>query len=154
MKYSEFLLKLERIGFDRQNTSSAFRTLDDWVICIIGLSGRFQISGTKAFVICARPIDFEYMDKPKKKYVSEPMEYPFKLTIESDIRKLRYKSKLLNFDYSRIETDSDWSQVYEFLVLSLPKELKALKVSGLVKQLKKIKDRGFIEKIWLGETNA
>ena len=155
MNHQDFLVNLEESGFDRQGTSScAFKVTEGWVVCIIGLSGRYQQSGTKAFVICARPSSFEYMDKPKKKYSTEPHEYPFKLNMDSQIKTLSYESTLLNYDYSRIETDSDWSKVYELLTVTLPDQLNRLGCSGLVKQIRKIRNRGFIEKIWLSEINA
>ena len=154
MNHPDFLYRLEEAGYERQGTTSAFREVNGWVVGIIGLSGKFHQTGTKAFVVCARPVDFNYMDTPKNKFATEPMEYPFKLTIEGLKGKLKYKSNLLNLDYSRLETESDWTKLYEQLVSVLPEKLEKLRVSGLVKQLNAVKDRGFVEKIWLGEINA
>ena len=153
MKYSEFLEKLEEGGYQKQGTSSFFLAIEDWVIGLIGLSGRFQQQGTKAFVICARPNSFGYMENPKKKFHGEPMEYPFKLTLESFNKKLKYHSQLLHFDHSRIETEADWGGVLKILTIDLPMSLNKLGVAGLIKQLKKIKEPGYVEKIWLGEIN-
>ena len=154
MDYSQFLVKLEEGGFERQGTSSAFKEIDDWLIAFIGLSGRFQQAGTKAFVICARPRRFGYMDAPKKKYPTEPMEYPYKLTLDGFSKKLQYQSQLLRFDHSRLDTESDWSNVYNVVTNKLPAALKSNGVSGLVSQLEKIKSPGYVEKIWLGVENA
>ncbi|MFT5675535.1 MAG: hypothetical protein ACI808_001466 [Paraglaciecola sp.] len=154
MNHPEFLEKLEEYGYERQGTSSSFLETDDWIIGFIGLSGRFQQTGTKAFVICARPKNFGFMDDPKKQFHSEPMEYPFKLTLESFNKKLKYQSQLLRFEHSRIETEADWEKVFNILTIDLPESLSKLEVSGLIKQLKKIKEPGYVEKIWLGEQNA
>jgi hypothetical protein len=154
MNHSEILEKLEEYGYEKQGTSSSFFETDDWIIGFIGLSGRFQQTGTKAFVICGRPKSFGFMDNPKKKFHSEPMEYPFKLTLENFNKKLEYQSQLLCFDYSRVETEANWEKVLNILKIDLPKSLSKLGESGLIKQIKKIKEPGYVEKIWLGELNA
>lgn len=154
MTHSELLENLEQCGYVRQGTSNAFFESGDWVIGFIGLSGRLQQPGTKAFVICARPKSFGFMDKPKQRFHGEPMEYPFKLTLESFNKELKYQSQLLRFDYSRIETEAEWQKVFNILTVDLPKSLQKLGVAGLVKQLKKLKEPGYVERIWLGELNA
>ncbi|MCE2596378.1 hypothetical protein K6Y31_16385 [Motilimonas cestriensis] len=154
MNYTDFLNQLERDGFEFIGKALAFKELDNWVIGYIGLGGRFQQTGTKAFVLCARPKDFGFMDAPKKKYATKPMEYPYKLTPDSFNKKLEYNSELLRFDHGRVETEADWSSVYKILNNELPEALKKLSVAGLVKQLKKLKEPGYVEKIWLGEESA
>jgi hypothetical protein len=44
--------------------------------------------------------------------------------------------------------------VLNILKIDLPKSLSKLGESGLIKQIKKIKEPGYVEKIWLGELNA
>lgn len=154
MNHSEFLRKLEDSGFEKQGASCAFLDKDDWIIGFIGLGGRFHQTGKKAFVICARPTEFGYMDSPKRKFHSEPMEYPFKLTTESFRNSLKYESQLLRFEHTAIETEADWSKVFDLLATDLPKSLSKLGVSGLVHQLKELKEPGYVEKIWLGQANA
>ncbi len=150
MNHSEFLEKLEEYGYEKQGTSSSFLETDDWIIGFIELSGRFQQAGTKAFVICARPKSFGFMDNPKNRFHSEPMEYPLKLTLESFNKKLEYQTQLLRFDHSRIEIEAGWEKVLNILTIDFPKSLSQLGVSGLIKQPKKIRDPGHVEKIWLG----
>nr|CCG06119.1 hypothetical protein [Hahella chejuensis] len=154
MNHAELIEKLEKSGFEQLGTASAFGNAGEWVIGLIGLSGRFQQAGTKAFVICARPISFDYMERPKGKFHCDPMEYPFKLTLNSFGEKLKYQSQLLHFEHSRMDTEGDWSKVFDFLVSDLPESLSSLGVSGLVQQLKAIREPGYIEKIWLGELGA
>ena len=154
MNYFEFLDSLEELNFEKLGKSCAFNNSRGWIIGFIGLSGKFQQTGSKAFVICARPEKFEYMEVPKKKFSTSPMEYPFKLTLDSSYKNLKYQSQLLRFDYSRIETESNWSKILEILVSELPLSLDKLGIVGLEAQLRKIKDLGFIEKVWLGEQDA
>ena len=154
MNHTEFLDKLRNDGFEIIGKSYAFKEINDWLIAFIGLGGRFQQAGTKAFVICARPKYFGLMDVPNNKYPSEPMEYPYKLTLGTFQKNLTYKSQLLNFDYDRLEIDTDWSNVYKILSFELPQVLKKKGVVGLVNELKELKEPGYVERIWLGEANA
>ena len=154
MNYFDFLDSLEESGFEKLGKSGAFKISDGWIIGFIGLSGRMQKKDSKAFVICARPEKFKYMDAPKNKFSSEPMEYPFKLTLESSFENLQYKSQLLRFDYSRIDIESDWSELLNLLVSDFPQALSKLGVSRLEAQLRNLKDLGFIEKMWIKEECA
>lgn len=154
MNHTEFLEKLSSNGFEVTGSSFAFKEFGEWVVGFIGLGGKFRQTGTKAFVICARPKDFGFMDVPKNKYATEPMEYPYKLTLDGFNKKLKYKSQLLRFDHSRVETEGDWSSVYKVVNNELPEALMKFGVAGLVKQLKKLKEPGFVEKIWIGEKHA
>jgi hypothetical protein len=151
MNYDDFFVALKRAGFERQGISSIFKKDDNWIFGLIGLSGKFQVKGTKAFVLCARPTKFPYMKNPKNKFHTEPMEYPFKFSKPANWRDLKYKSELLTFDIGRLMHDSDWTKVFKFLTVNLPNKLQKLSVSGLENQLRKIKKPGFIEKMWLSQ---
>lgn len=153
MNYDKLFEALREAGFEAQG-SCVFKQDGTWVIGLIGMSGRLERKGTKAFVVCARPVKFPYMESPKKKFHGEPMEYPFKFSKPSRWGKIKYKSELLRVDVGRLSIDGDWSKLYEFLAINLPSQLQKLGVSGLENQLRKIKNPGFIEKLWLGQTNA
>lgn len=154
MNYTDFLNQLENDGFEFIGKTLAFKEHNDWVVGFIGLGGRFQQTGTKAFVLCARPKELGFMDTPQNKYATEPDEYPYKLTIDNFNKKLKYKSQLLNYDHSRIETEADWSNTYKIINHELPEALKKLGIAGLLKQLKKLKEPGYVEKTWLESENA
>jgi hypothetical protein len=51
----------------------------------------------------------------------------------------------LRFEHSRIETEADWEKVFIILTIDLPKSLSKLGVPGLTKQLKKVKEPGYVE---------
>ncbi|WP_434927066.1 hypothetical protein [Shewanella sp. HL-SH2] len=154
MNYSEFLINIEEVGYSRQGKSCAFCNIGEWTIGFIGLSGKFQSNGSKAYVVCARPTEFEFMTSPNKQFSTEPMEYPLKLTLESFTEKLEYESNLLRFDYDRIGTESDWSDLFKLIANDLPIALEKLKVTGLITQITKSSELGYIEKVWLGLKNA
>ena len=154
MNYFEFMENLEKFGFDRLGKSSAFLEHGDWIVGIIGMSGRYQRKGSKAFVICARPKMFAYGDIPKHKYATEPHEYPFKLTRYSFDSGLKYQSNFLRYELDRAPTESDWTSLYKILTSKLPAALDDVGVPDLLSQLKKIGASAWIEKIWIGGENA
>jgi hypothetical protein len=149
MDHAELLKKLEDFGFEKQGKTSAFLQSDNWIIGLLGLSGKYNQSGTKAFTICARPLHFKYMEEPKNKYSTWPLEYPFKFTLDSFSNELIYESQLLRFDYSRLKTEGPWDQVLNILTKELPEALTNLGVYGLMEQLKGIETKGYVEQLWI-----
>lgn len=151
MNYFEFMENLENFGFERLGKSCAFLEHGDWIVGIIGMSGKFQMKGSKAFAICARPKMFAHGDTPKQNYATELHEYPFKLTRYSFKSDLQYESKFYRYDLDRAPTDSDWTPLYKILTCEFPVALDKVGVSGLSSQLREIEDPAWIEKIWIGD---
>jgi len=141
---------LESSGFEVSENSRAAKQHKEWLLAHIGFSGKFQQKGKKAYLLCARPWAFKYMDEPDRKYSTNPYEYPYKFTVESFNSKLSYKSELLNFDPGTIDTAGDWNDLFKIASLKLPDALENLGVNGLLSQLEQLKDPGYVEKIWLG----
>jgi hypothetical protein len=149
MNYEQFLQKLKQSDFKVVGLSFAFRNFGDWQIAFIRLNGKFQSQGKIAFVICARPINAKGLDGKIIKESKVPHDYPFKL-IPSEIgEELKYQSKTLNYPLEYFDRDGDWSNLYEILLTKLPQLLDKLRVDGLKRQIRLIKDLGYIEKIWL-----
>lgn len=148
MDYREFFTNLEASGFEVLGKACAFRQLGEWTFGIIGLSGRFQQPDSKAYVICARPSCFDFMDRPNRVYSIKPMEYPFKITLQSFDKSLRYRSELFKTPYDRIAINGDWTELFKLLNEKLPDALQTLGVPGLLYQLQRLEKPGYIEKIW------
>jgi hypothetical protein len=152
MIYEEFLESLRSSGFKVVGRSFAFKKFGDWEIAFIRLSGKFQLPGKISFVICARPENARGLEGKIVSESSNVHNYPIKLIPSEVGETINYKSKILNYKFEELELDSDWTGINKILIQDLPEKLSRLGVSGLLKQLREIKNPGYIEKIWLGES--
>lgn len=151
MNYQEFLENLQSFGFSVKGKSFAFKQFEDWEISFIRMGGKYQSPGNITFVICARPKSFKGLEGKILNESKEPHDYPFKLIPNEIDEAINYESKLLNYKLQDMKVDADWSKIYEILTSYLPDKLFRLGVLGLKKQLRELKNPGYIEKIWLDE---
>jgi hypothetical protein len=150
MNYYTFQESLKKSDWKVPNKSFASKQFNEWQISFVRMGGRYQLAGSITFVICVRHtlmrnINSEHVDMEK-----EPHSYPFKLTL-SEIEKgnLRYQSKLLNYDMSRLSVNDDWSEVKKHLEQTIPSWLLSVTKDVLAKEIEIYGESGYIENIWL-----
>lgn len=151
MNYEQFLVSLGENGWSVLNKSFAVRVYTpDWQVALIRHGGRFQRLGEVAFVIGLRKT---FLRDRKKQHTETPKEvhdYPFKLSLEDlSSRKLRYVSRLLNYDLSSHQSADGWERIFELLNRKLPRMLESYSGSKLRKEIQKYGHDSYIEKIWV-----
>ena len=155
MTHEEFVLFLENDGWTAKTKSLVYKRFGDWQIAFIRMGGRYQVEGHVAFVVCARHTCLRNMDEKIVEAEKEPHSYPFKFSLsELQGRKFQYKSKLLNYEVSKLRTDANWSAVHNTLEKVLPEWLATLTKDALAKQIAQFGESGYIEKVWLKDLGA
>ncbi|MEE2602741.1 MAG: hypothetical protein VX595_06715 [Pseudomonadota bacterium] len=151
MNYEQFLQSLDENGWSVPNKSFAARVYSpDWQVAFIRHGGRFQRPGEVAFVIGLRKTFLRDREKQHTETPKEAHDYPFKLTLEDlSSRKLRYVSRLLNYDLSSLERTNGWECIFELLSRKLPRMLESYPDYKLLKEIKKYGQNSYIEKIWV-----
>ncbi len=150
MTYEEFCSSLENAGWVVRGKSFIYRIFADWQISFIRMGGRYQEPGKISFVICIRHTTLRNLESNVVEFEKDPHSYPFKLSLaELEKRDFRYKSKLLNYDVSKLEMNGDWVFIHQSLVKTLPDWLSTLSKDKLIKQITKFGESGYIEKIWI-----
>ena len=149
MNYTNFLIKLESSGFDIQGKSYAFKIFEEWEIAFIRMSGKYQTTGIISFIICARPQTAKGLEGKITNHSKNPHDYPFKLTRSEINKSLKYESKLLNYEIDYLIETEQWENVLSLISKELPNILNSIGLNGLINQLKKLKDPGYIENIWI-----
>jgi hypothetical protein len=154
--YDQFLEALKSNDWSVPNRSFAYKTFDGvWQISFIRMGGRFQKPGTVTFVICVRSTNLRNLDGEHQEVEKEPHSYPFKLTLaEIDKRRLKYQSKLNNYEMTDLAMTGDWSAVLRALEEVLPEMLGSYSQAALAKDIAKRGEDGYIEKIWLEDLSA
>lgn len=150
MNYEEFLESLSESGWHVPNRSFAVKALvSDWQVAFIRHSGRFQRPGEIAFVIGIRKTFLRDREKRHIEIAKEAHDYPFKLNLDDlSARKLKYSSRLFNYDLSSLKSEDGWEKVFELLNQKLSRMLKSYSGSKLLKEIKKYGKNGYVERIW------
>jgi len=151
MNYEQFLKSLEESGWNVPNKSFAARVYTpDWQVAFIRHGGRFQTPGEVAFVVGLRKTFLRDRERQHSEIPKEAHDYPFKLSLDDlSSRKLRYVSRLLNYDLSSLESSDGWERILELLNKKLPRMLESYSGSKLRKEIKKYGQDGYIEQVWV-----
>jgi hypothetical protein len=153
MTYPEFLKALASAGWSVPNKSFAYSVVgNEWQISFVRLRGRWQIPGHVTFVICVRHTSLRDLAGDHHPIEMEPHCHPFKFTIE-DIQemKLRYQSKLLNYEMNTLAVSGDWSPALAAVTDTIPKWLASYSKTALHSEIQRFGQGGYIEKIWLAD---
>lgn len=150
MIYSEFLETLAATGWQTSGKSYAFKSLGEWQVAFIRLSGRLHKEGMISFVVCVRHTSLRNLESKLFDLNKNPNDYPFKLTIEQ-IRQNDFSYKReLNYQVSYFSTDLDWSELLQHLATTIPRWLNTFSKAALVRQIKSQGDDSwYVENIWL-----
>ena len=155
MNHEEFVSSLENTGWTAKTQSLLYKRFGDWQVSFIRMGGRYQEAGHVAFVVCVRHTSLRNMDEKVVEAEKEPHSYPFKFSLsELQGREFQYKSKLLNYEVSKLRTDDDWSAIHGSLEKALPEWLTTLTKDALAKQIAKFGGAGYIERVWLEDLGA
>ena len=156
VQYSEFLDNLRAAEWTVPNKSFAFHNFDGgWQAAFVRIGGRYQLRGQVAFVVCIRHISLRDCEEEHRDVVKGPHDYPFKLTLE-DLASgnLQYKSKLLQYDLSYMDMESDWSSLFATLNTWIPDQLASYSKAKLCDEILRLGSNGYIEKVWAEDLAA
>ena len=153
MTYRNFLERLRETGWDVPNKSLAYRVFGGaWQVSFVRLGGKFQRPGQVAFVICVRHMSMRNVEGERRAVEKDPFSYPFRLTMQQIERgDLRYAPSLLNYEYSELGAESDWSPVQRAVEVSLPKWLATRTPQHLHQEIADLGENAYIEKLWLDD---